>query len=77
MERFLLWKQRKKNLKFETTRDRNVEFEPKIVLKFVRYVTMIKIKIISLYKKRNISEENKNCMVGSKELATIVDNISK
>ena len=77
MERFLLWKQRKENLKFETTRDRNVEFEPKIVLKFVRYVTMIKIKIISLYKKRNISEENKNCMVGSNELATIVDNISK
>ena len=76
----------KKNLKsefgefeFETPRDRNGEFEPKIVPKNVRDVSGIEDKIISLYARglttREINEQIQD-LYGIEVSATMVSNIT-
>ena len=76
----------KKNLKsefgsfeFETPRDRNGEFEPKIVPKNTRDVSGIEDKIISLYAKglttRDINEQIQE-LYGIEVSATMVSNIT-
>jgi len=76
----------KKNLKsefgsfeFETPRDRNGEFEPKIVPKNTRDVSGIEDKIISLYAKglttRDINEQIQD-LYGIEVSATMVSNIT-
>lgn len=76
----------KKNLKsefgefeFETPRDRNGEFEPKIVPKNVRDVSGIEDKIISLYARglttREINEQIQD-LYGIEISATMVSNIT-
>ena len=76
----------KKNLKsefgsfeFETPRDRNGEFEPKIVPKNTRDVSGIEVKIISLYAKglttRDINEQIQE-LYGIEVSATMVSNIT-
>ena len=76
----------KKNLKsefgsfeFETPRDRNSEFEPKIVPKNVRDVSGIEDKIISLYGRglttREINEQIQD-LYGIEVSATMVSNIT-
>ena len=76
----------KKNLKsefgsfeFETPRDRNGEFEPKIVPKKTRDISGIEDKIISLYAKglttRDINEQIQE-LYGIEVSATMVSNIT-
>lgn len=76
----------KKNLKsefgefeFETPRDRNSEFEPKIVPKNTRDVSGIEDKVISLYARglttREINEQIKD-LYGIEVSATMVSNIT-
>ena len=76
----------KKNLKsefgsfeFETPRDRNGEFEPKIVPKNTRDVSGIEDKIISLYAKglttRDINEQIQE-LYGIEVSATMISNIT-
>lgn len=64
---------------FETPRDRNGEFEPKIVPKNVRDVTGIEDKIISLYARglttREINEQIQD-LYGIEVSATMVSNIT-
>ena len=78
--------QQKKNLKsefgefeFETPRDRNGEFEPKIVPKNTRDVSGIEEKIISLYARglttREINEQIQD-LYGIEVSATMVSNIT-
>ena len=67
------------SFEFETPRDRNVEFEPKIVPKNTRDVSGIEDKIISLYAKglstRDINEQIQE-LYGIEVSATMVSNIT-